>query len=139
MDVENEDLASLRDLASRYQSDERQTFAEPWQARAFALVVALAERGTFSLRDFQAALIGRLTAFEREHCITGTSDYYTRWVEALEDILADKSMMPADRLAHLERDVVDDAESRKVHQRMTSRDEHGVLKIAPLLVDAGAA
>jgi hypothetical protein len=48
-------------------------------------------------------------------------------------------MLPVERLSLLERDVVDDAASRKVHQRMTSRDENGRLRIAPLVVDPGAA
>jgi hypothetical protein len=98
----------------------------------------LSESGMFSLRDFQVALIARIMAFEKSQCIVGTADYYTRWIEALEDLLSQRSMLPANRLSHLERDVVDDAESRKVHQRMTSRDENGRLRIAPLLVDPGA-
>jgi nitrile hydratase accessory protein len=134
----NQEIADLRELTGLYGTDEDHVFAEPWQARAFALTLALSERGMFSLRDFRAALIARITSFEKSQCIAGTADYYTRWIEALEDLLSQRSMLPADRLSHLERDVVDDAESRKVHQRMTSRDENGRLRIAPLLVDPGA-
>jgi nitrile hydratase accessory protein len=135
----NQEILDLGKLAVQYGADLDHTFAEPWQARVFALALALSERGMFSLRDFQAALIGRITAFEKGHCITGTNDYYTRWIEALEDMLMQKSMLPTDRLSHLERHVVDDAESRKLHQRMTSRDENGRLRITPLLVDPGSA
>jgi nitrile hydratase accessory protein len=106
-------------------------------SRAFALALALSERGLFSLRDSQAALIGRIVSFEKSQCIAGTADYYTRWIEALEDLLGHKGMLPGDRLSLLERDVVEDAASRKVHQRMTSRDENGQLRIAHLLVDPG--
>jgi nitrile hydratase accessory protein len=134
----NQEIADLRELMGLYGTDEDHVFAEPWRARAFALTLALSERGMFSLRDFQAALIARIASFEKSHCIAGTADYFTRWIEALEDLLSQRSMLPADRLSHLERDVVDDAESRKVHQRMTSRDENGRLRIAPLLVDPGA-
>jgi nitrile hydratase accessory protein len=134
----NPEIVDLRTLAFQYGTDENHVFAEPWQARAFALALALSERGMFSLRDFQAALIRRITSFEKGQCIANTTDYYTRWIEALEDILLQKSMLPNDRLSHLERHVVDDAESRKLHQRMTSRDENGRLKITPLLVDPGS-
>jgi nitrile hydratase accessory protein len=138
MDI-SQDIQDLHKLTDQFGVSEDRVFAEPWQARAFALAYALSERGLFSLRDFQAALIGRITSFEKTNCLAGSADYYTRWIEALEDLLSHKNMLPADRLSHLERDVVDDAESRKVHQRMTSRDEKGQLRIAPLVVDHGAA
>src|ERR1700730_2579279 len=65
----------------------------PWQARAFALALALSERGIFSLRDFQVALIGRINSYEKGQCIAGTGDYYTRWIEALEDLLVQKKLL----------------------------------------------
>src|SRR5437879_5219939 len=111
----SQEIEDLRELVGQYGSDEERNFAEPWQARAFALALALSERGMFSLRDFQAALIGRITAFEKSQCIAGTADYYTRWIEALEDLLAQKDMLPSDRLSLLERAVAEDAASRKVH------------------------
>ena len=135
----NQEIGDLRELLGRYGAVDDHVFAEPWQARAFALALALSERGLFSLRDFQAALIERITWFEKSQCIAGTADYYTRWIEALEDLLSHKNMLPIERLSLLEREVVDDAASRKVHQRMTSRDENGRLRIAPLVVDPGAA
>jgi nitrile hydratase accessory protein len=113
-------------------------FVEPWQARAFALALVLSERGMFSLRDFQGALIEKISLFEKEACVAGSDDYYTLWIEALEDLLARKNVLPENRLSLLERDVVEDAESRKIHQRMTSRDENGVLRIAPIYVDPGS-
>jgi nitrile hydratase accessory protein len=136
MDV-NREIENLRELIGGSGIDDDHVFAEAWQARAFALALALSERGLFSLRDFQAALIGRIISFEKSQCIAGTADYYTRWIEALEDLLQQKGMLSGDRLSLLERDVVEDAASRKVHQRMTSRDENGQLRIGPLLVDPG--
>ena len=133
----NQEIEDLRELVGGYGTDDDRVFAEPWQARAFALALALSERGLFSLRDFQAALIGRIVSFEKSECIAGTADYYTCWVEGLEDLLGQKCMLPSDRLSLLEQDVLEDAASRKVHQRMTSRDENGRLKIAPLFVDPG--
>jgi nitrile hydratase accessory protein len=135
----NQEIEDLRELVGGYGTDDDHVFAEPWQARAFALALALSERGLFSLRDFQAALIGRIISFEKSQCIAGTADYYTRWIEALEDLLGQKGMLPSDRLWLLERDVLEDAASRKVHQRMTSRDENGQLRITPLFVDSGRA
>lgn len=130
-------IEAFRELIGERGYDD-DVFAEPWQARAFALALALSERGLFSLRDFQVALIGRINSYEKGQCIAGTGDYYTRWIEALEDLLAQKELLPSERLSRLEHEVVEDAQSRKVHQLMNSRDENGRLRIVPLLVDPGA-
>lgn len=111
-------------------------FAAPWQARAFALTLALSERGLFTLRDFQQALIVRIGAFEKIGCVLDQTDYYTRWVEALSDLIAERSKIAASDLEQAERHATEDAVSRKVHQNNWSRDEHGRLRISPLFVDA---
>lgn len=135
----NQEIQDLRELVGGDGTDGDHVFAEPWQARAFALALALCERGIFSLRDFQVALIGRINSYEKSRCIAGTGDYYTLWIEALEHLLAEKNMLPRERLSLLEHEVVENAESRKVHQLKTSRDETGRLKIVPLLVDPSPA
>lgn len=110
-------------------------FAAPWQARAFALVVALSERGLFSLRDFQAALTARIGRFETAGVIEDATDYYTRWIEALGDLLAARGMAADEHLHRLEAAVVEDAASKKAHQMAHARDEAGRLRIVPLVVD----
>lgn len=135
----NQEIQDLRELVGWHGTDGDRVFAEPWQARAFGLALALSERGIFSLRDFQVALIGRINSYEKSQCIAGTGDYYTLWIEALERLLGQKNMLPSKRLSLLEHEVVENAESRKVHQRMTSRDENGRPRIVPLLVDPGPA
>lgn len=110
-------------------------FGEPWAARAFALTLALSERELFTLKDFQAALIRRVGSFERAACLTGDTDYYTQWIEALGDLLAERGVLSEARLEWLEEQVVDDAASRKAHQHASSRDANGRLRIAPLVID----
>jgi nitrile hydratase accessory protein len=83
----NQAIQDLRGLVSLHGTEGDIVFGEPWQARAFAL----SERGIFSLRDFQVAPIGRINSYEKGQCIAGTGDYYTRWIEALEDLLVQKS------------------------------------------------
>lgn len=59
-------------------------FAEPWQAQAFALVVALHDRGLFTWSEWAAALAEEIRAHG------GADDgsrYYEFWLHALEDIL----------------------------------------------------
>lgn len=67
-------------------------FAEPWQAQAFALVVALQNKGVFTAQEWAQALGAEI----REAVATGGcrdgSDYYERWCEALEHLLIAKGL-----------------------------------------------
>lgn len=62
-------------------------FAEPWQAQAFAMAVALHGRGLFTWPEWAAAL-------SREIAAHGGGDdggrYYEFWLEALEHLLIEK-------------------------------------------------
>ena len=60
---------------------EAPTFAAPWEARAFALAVALRDAGHLAWPAFAERLATRL-AEEPEH------PYYERWLAALEDLTA---------------------------------------------------
>jgi nitrile hydratase accessory protein len=64
-------------------------FAEPWQAEAFALVVALNERGVFSWGEWAEALSAEV---HREDASHDGHDYYDHWLAALEKLLARKGV-----------------------------------------------
>ena len=67
-------------------------FAEPWQAQAFALVVALQNRGIFTADEWAQALGAKIReALAAGGCRDG-SDYYERWCEALEHLLIEKGL-----------------------------------------------
>ena len=42
-------------------------FAAPWESRSFAMVVALAEQGVFTLDEFREQLIAAIDRWERAH------------------------------------------------------------------------
>ena len=66
-------------------------FAEPWEARAFALVVGLHEAGHFHWPDFQALLAAEI----RESEAAGLHEpYYALWLRAAEHLVA-RLEMPA--------------------------------------------
>ena len=69
-------------------------FAEPWQARAFALVRKLAERGHFTSSEWTAALAREVAGDDGSH-------YYEHWLAALEKLVVDKGL--ADSAALLAR------------------------------------
>ena len=74
-------------------------FAEPWQAEAFAMTVALNERGLLSWGEWAAALSAEV---KRPDAALDGSDYYDCWLRALEKLLAAKGVAPSgdvDRLA----------------------------------------
>lgn len=64
-------------------------FAEPWQAQAFALAVALNERGLFTWTEWAAALSREVA---RPGAAADGSDYYAHWLAALEALLRDKGV-----------------------------------------------
>lgn len=78
------------------------TFAAPWQARAFALTVALRREDDFPWAAFQQRLVEELDEdperdVDAEDVADVESAYYRAWLAALERLL-------------LEADVIDDAE-----------------------------
>jgi nitrile hydratase accessory protein len=56
-------------------------FAEPWQASAFAITVALNERGVFSWTEWAEMLGAELKSGD---------DYYDCWLRALEKLMIKK-------------------------------------------------
>jgi nitrile hydratase accessory protein len=73
-------------------------FAEPWQARAFALTLKLSEQGYFTWNEWTAALAGQLQSGGE---IDDGSRYYHHWLKALETLVVSKGL--ADAAALLER------------------------------------
>jgi nitrile hydratase accessory protein len=65
-------------------------FREPWEAQAFALAVALHERGLFSWTEWAAVLSEEIhSAQARGDPGTGET-YYQHWLAALERLVVSK-------------------------------------------------
>ena len=69
---------------------EAPVFQEPWEAQAFALVVALCDRGVFTWAEWTGKLSQTIGA-------AGPSDdgsaYYEQWLAALEQLVAEKGLV----------------------------------------------
>jgi nitrile hydratase accessory protein len=76
-------------------------FAAPWEAQAFALTIALHERGVFSWPEWAQALAGAIRDAQAAGDPDDGSTYYQHWLGALERLVAEKGM--ARREALLER------------------------------------
>jgi nitrile hydratase accessory protein len=73
-------------------------FAEPWQAEAFAMVVALHDRGLFSWDEWANVLSAQL---KRPGALDDASDYYQCWLAALESLIALKNVAGKDDIDQL--------------------------------------
>jgi nitrile hydratase accessory protein len=63
-------------------------FAEPWEGRAFGLVMALVHGQAISYETFRTALIERIGAWEAAPPVGEGFHYYRCWLQALEQVLA---------------------------------------------------
>jgi nitrile hydratase accessory protein len=69
-------------------------FSEPWEARAFAVAVALREAGQFQWAEFQQTLIEEIGESEKSGRTTsGGADYYRHWLGALTRLLNAKGIV----------------------------------------------
>jgi nitrile hydratase accessory protein len=73
-------------------------FAEPWEAQAFALAVALHERGVFTWPEWAAALGAEIERARRDGDPDTGATYYRQWLAALERIVAEKRLTDASSL-----------------------------------------
>ena len=81
-------MTPLEAVPSIPRRDNEPVFREPWEARAFALAVALHDRGLFTWSEWADALAAEIAAAPADD---GTG-YYERWLAALERILATKQL-----------------------------------------------
>ena len=89
-------------------------FREPWEAQAFAMALALHERGLFSWTEWAAALADQIKRAQ----VAGDPDtgetYYRHWLATLEHLVAAKGVTTPETL-HRYRDAWDHAADRTPH------------------------
>jgi nitrile hydratase accessory protein len=89
-------------------------FREPWEGQAFAMAVALNERGLFAWSEW-AAMLGLEIARAQAAGDPDTGEtYYRHWLNALERIVAEKGVATRDVLGRY-RDAWEHAASRTPH------------------------
>ena len=84
-----------------------QPFTEPWQAQAFAMTVHLHQQGVFTWSQWADALS---TQLHQPDAATDGSDYYHRWVDALNELVVDHSITTPSEI-----NALADAWSRAAH------------------------
>jgi nitrile hydratase accessory protein len=74
-------------------------FEAPWQGRVFGMAVALHEAGVFAWSEFQANLIEVVGEWDKEASSSDPYEYYDHFQNALNQLLARKSLVSEDDLS----------------------------------------
>jgi nitrile hydratase accessory protein len=83
------ELPELPQLPGMPQDADSPVFNEPWEARAFAMVLALHQRGLFTWPQWAAALSRQITQAQAAGDADLGDTYYQHWLRALESLVAD--------------------------------------------------
>ena len=67
-------------------------FREPWEAHAFALALALHERGLFAWNEWTAVLADEIKRAQAAGDTDTGETYYRHWLAALERMLDEKGV-----------------------------------------------
>jgi nitrile hydratase accessory protein len=112
------DPAAARRAADSVPSIPRNTqgpvFREPWEAQAFAMALALHERGLFTWSEWAATLGEEIKRAQAAGDPDTGETYYRHWLNTLERLVAAKGVTDQATLARY-RDAWDHAADRTPH------------------------
>jgi nitrile hydratase accessory protein len=89
-------------------------FREPWEAQAFAMTLALHQRGLFTWPEWAAALAAEIKRAQAAGDPDTGETYYRHWLAALERLVAERGLTDTGALARY-RDAWDRAADRTPH------------------------
>jgi nitrile hydratase accessory protein len=89
-------------------------FREPWEAQAFAMALALHERGVFTWNEWAAALASEIKRAQAAGDPDTGETYYRHWMATLERLIAEKGVTTEETL-HRYRNAWDHAADRTPH------------------------
>lgn len=89
-------------------------FHEPWEAHAFAIALALHERGVFTWEEWTQTLAAEIRRAQAAGDPDTGTTYYRHWLAALERIVAEKGVAAAEMQARY-RDAWEHACERTPH------------------------
>ena len=89
-------------------------FREPWEAQAFAMALALHERGVFTWAEWAETLGAQIKRAQAAGDPDTGETYYRHWLAALETLVAAKGVATSEVLTRY-RDAWDRASDRTPH------------------------
>jgi nitrile hydratase accessory protein len=90
--------ADLGALPALPRDKEGPVFNAPWEAQAFAMTLSLHARGVFTWREWADALAAELAAAAARGEPDDGTHYYEHWLAALEYLVGEKKLIPAEEL-----------------------------------------
>ena len=106
--------ACVRALPDLPQDTEGMVFREPWEAQAFALALALYDRGVFTWSEWAAMLGDEIRRAQAGGDPDTGETYYRHWLATLERMVAEKGVTSSATL-HRYREAWDHAADRTPH------------------------
>src|SRR5216110_2964720 len=73
-------------------------FREPWEAQAFAMALALHEKGVFTWKEWAAALSDEIKRAQAAGDPDTGDTYYRHWLATLENLVAQKTPVSREQL-----------------------------------------
>jgi len=112
----HEDVARVAATVAPIPRDEdgAPVFREPWEAQAFAMTLALYERGLFTWTEWAAALSGAIKQAQASGDCDDGSTYYQHWLAAIEQLVSARGIASEQALAE-RRDAWDRAAHATPH------------------------
>jgi nitrile hydratase accessory protein len=89
-----------------FAQDQEPVFNLPWQAQAFAMTLALHERGLFSWVEWAQILSATIKEAQAEGDPDIGDTYYHHWLKTLEKMLACKAVLQDIEISHRQEDWV---------------------------------
>jgi nitrile hydratase accessory protein len=77
-------------------------FDEPWQSRAFGMVIALYRQGAFEWDEFKERLIAQIAADPERDDDPSAARYYEHWTAAFYDLALAKGILDGDAVTERE-------------------------------------
>lgn len=119
-------LNAARAVPGVPQDNDGPVFKEPWQAQAFAIALALHERGVFTWKEWAATLSDEIKRAQAAGDPDTGETYYLHWLATLERLVAEKGVASRETLDQY-RDAWDHACDRTPHGKpieLTPADFH---------------
>jgi nitrile hydratase accessory protein len=106
--------AVAREVAGVPTDADGPVFREPWEAHAFAMALALHQRGVFTWPEWAATLADEIKRAQAGGDPDTGETYYHHWLKALERLVAEKGVASTEQQARYY-DAWDHAADRTPH------------------------
>ncbi len=88
----------MQDFPLQPRDEQGPVFNEPWEAQAFALVIALHQQGLFPWPEWAAALSAHISKAQAAGDPDLGDSYYQHWLAALESLAQEKRLSSIDEM-----------------------------------------